>query len=440
MKNSIVFLCSLLASVLLFSCSNFNQQRNASVTFSFDGSLVSRIARAAVEEATAEEESGEATSEESFCVTVALLGDYTASQTTSASAHAFISSGKTLSFDAIPVGSSVYARAFCYLKYTYDGATYLSPMWYGESSTVSITAGDNLIPLPLWSAYVEDDEPLSGTVSGDSGTYTLRRIGTLSDAAKAGDSVFTEGFYQVDYCAESDESERVVSFGTWTIEDLAADGSYNALVVTEYAYLPAGSTDYALVTKPYSQRITASDESFSVTSARGVTITFGSSSDDTEEDGTVSTTVTIAVDETSDINVEVSTGSTTEETDSVPTTLTFTADEGYSSYTWTVDGKTQDEIGNVLTVDASEWVTGVYDIALSATDSSGNYYSYTAQITWTAIYTISFDTKADDLTVSTQYVSEGRLAEEPDALSQDGYTFYGWYTDSDFTTSFGMTD
>ena len=76
-----------------------------------------------------------------------------------------------------------------------------------------------------------------------------------------------------------------------------------------------------------------------------------------------------------DINV-------THETDESAKIITFTADTGYDSYSWKVDGTEQDEASNVLTIDASDWVTGVYDIYLTA-EKDDETYSYNAQINWT---------------------------------------------------------
>ncbi len=58
--------------------------------------------------------------------------------------------------------------------------------------------------------------------------------------------------------------------------------------------------------------------------------------------------------------------------------VTFTAPTGYS-YTWKVDGTTQSETGNVLTVDTEGFIPGKYDVVLSAL-KDGTYYSYFAQI------------------------------------------------------------
>ena len=57
----------------------------------------------------------------------------------------------------------------------------------------------------------------------------------------------------------------------------------------------------------------------------------------------------------------------------------FTATDGLNSYTWKVDGEELSDT-NSLVVDTANWKVGNYVIYLEATDSTGNYYSYTAQI------------------------------------------------------------
>lgn len=59
--------------------------------------------------------------------------------------------------------------------------------------------------------------------------------------------------------------------------------------------------------------------------------------------------------------------------------LTFTATDGFDSYKWTIDG-VEKSTNNAYTIDTTSWPAGNYVIYLEAKDSSGKYYSYTAQI------------------------------------------------------------
>ena len=119
------------------------------------------------------------------------------------------------------------------------------------------------------------------------------------------------------------------------------------------------------------------------------------------------------------------------------TTLTLTADAGYSSYAWKVDGEAQDETGNVLTIDASDWATGVYDVSLVTTDSDGEYFSWFGQLIWTKKYTVTFVTNKEGASVEPQYIVENAdgdnsRAAEPTEVKPT----YGWYTKEDFTEAF----
>ena len=147
-------------------------------------------------------------------------------------------------------------------------------------------------------------------------------------------------------------------------------------------------------------------------------------------------TVSINVNQ-SDIEVENNFEEAIE--DKIPE-ITFTAPtevdgNSITSYEWSLDGT---ECGSLstLTLDASNWVSSIYTLSLIAKDSKGVYYSYIAQIDWTRLYNIEFNTENNPsiTTIPSQYVREG-----------DGITFavtptYGWYTDAGFTTPFNDDD
>ena len=119
------------------------------------------------------------------------------------------------------------------------------------------------------------------------------------------------------------------------------------------------------------------------------------------------------------------------------TTLTLTADAGYSSYAWKVDGEAQDETGNVLTIDASDWATGVYDVSLVTTDSDVEYYSWFGQLIWTKKYTVTFVTNKEGASVEPQYIVENADGDNSKAVEPtEVKPTYGWYTKEDFTEAF----
>ena len=59
--------------------------------------------------------------------------------------------------------------------------------------------------------------------------------------------------------------------------------------------------------------------------------------------------------------------------------LQFTAPDGFETYSWKVDGNEEYD-SRILTVDTSDWTSGIYVVYLEAKDKLENYYSYTAQI------------------------------------------------------------
>ena len=109
---------------------------------------------------------------------------------------------------------------------------------------------------------------------------------------------------------------------------------------------------------------------------------------------TVTGTLTVTISGSDDISVTVTAGGTAVSTDtpysaSAGTKIVFTADSGYSSYSWTVDdtaagsftGATVSSDGTTLTLDTTSLSEGTYDVVLEAADSSGEYYSFWAQVT-----------------------------------------------------------
>ncbi|MBQ7159857.1 MAG: leucine-rich repeat protein [Treponema sp.] len=139
-------------------------------------------------------------------------------------------------------------------------------------------------------------------------------------------------------------------------------------------------------------------------------------------------------------------------------TLTFTVtppdNDATYSYQWTVDGAEKEPTTSAeFTVDGSTWATGMYDISLVVTETktdseSGEtktkYYSYTAQINWTRLYTILFDItgapEGTNVPVS-QYIEEnGTVATPKDSDGNEITPTYGWYTNSNFSNAFDLTE
>ena len=88
--------------------------------------------------------------------------------------------------------------------------------------------------------------------------------------------------------------------------------------------------------------------------------------------------------DSSDVTVNVTSGDSAVSDEGVIAgggTITFTASTPQSggTYKWYIDG-TEEATTNVLEVNTSSWASGIYNISLEATDSSGKAYSYFAQI------------------------------------------------------------
>ncbi len=71
-------------------------------------------------------------------------------------------------------------------------------------------------------------------------------------------------------------------------------------------------------------------------------------------------------------------------------------------------------------------LTTAYDFTTPVTSN------FTLYAKWTAIYTVTFESNGGSV-VSTQTVQYGGQAEAPSTPTKDGYTFEGWYRDSDLS-------
>ena len=163
--------------------------------------------------------------------------------------------------------------------------------------------------------------------------------------------------------------------------------------------------------------------------------------------------VSIDINPESDIEVvndvtEAVKNSVPQITFTAPTSITVTVDgeeqeKAIETYVWKLDGvevEVPEATPNILTLDTTAWATGVYDVLLKATDEDGNYYSYLAQVEWTRLYKITFNTDgAPDgtATVEPQYISErgsAKVTQPTDVVPP-----YGWYSDSAFTKPYDFT-
>ena len=85
-----------------------------------------------------------------------------------------------------------------------------------------------------------------------------------------------------------------------------------------------------------------------------------------------------------------------------------------------------------------------YEVTISAyPDADGNtHYEYSKAVESPVdpdIFTVSFNTDGGS-TVNSQNVPDGSLVTEPADPTKDGYTFGGWYSDSELTTAWDFAD
>ena len=105
--------------------------------------------------------------------------------------------------------------------------------------------------------------------------------------------------------------------------------------------------------------------------------------------------------------------------------------EGYTFGGW-YDGETKAEAGYKVTKDVTltaKWTKNtVTPTPDDGEDDGGNTSENTK-------YTVTFSTNGGT-EVASQKIESGKTATEPTAPTKDGYTFGGWFTDSNFTTAF----
>ena len=104
-------------------------------------------------------------------------------------------------------------------------------------------------------------------------------------------------------------------------------------------------------------------------------------------------------------------------------TLTATADDGYELDSFSV----KDSGDNAITVTDGAFTMPASNVTVSAT----------FEALPEGIYSVTFNTMGGS-SVETQKIESGKTATEPTAPTKDGFTFGGWYTDTDFTTAFSF--
>ena len=200
-------------------------------------------------------------------VQIALRGDYNASKSVSFSAADLNLSGddisvkKKITFDNIPLGSSVSAVAIVYATIEEDGETYSSVFAYGESKNTTISSGTNKLTLALEDFDSEVDvaaicygyiEPSEGEQQTEYASYVLEAL--------------ENGKYMIAKVS-IDQNERqtneIISLGKYEILETDDDKNPSELSITEYIY--KNGDDFGIDTKPTAQTVTVKENTFKLT-------------------------------------------------------------------------------------------------------------------------------------------------------------------------------
>ena len=206
-------------------------------------------------------------------IRISLVGDYNASQVVTFT-RADITNGeklavrKTVSFDNIPVGSSVSAVAVIYEtnKILDGGKTYTDTLAFGASGVTKIEEGMNNISFVLKGfddsnvaqechGYMEYDEKTQSQDMDMESYYTL--------------TAYENGCYTIERFSE--DYFETLSLGKYTILDRDSNNNPAKLTITEYVYKT--DSDYQIGLE--SQTFTVKDNIFKVKlRSNGMTINF----------------------------------------------------------------------------------------------------------------------------------------------------------------------
>ncbi|MBQ9623101.1 MAG: InlB B-repeat-containing protein [Treponema sp.] len=109
-------------------------------------------------------------------------------------------------------------------------------------------------------------------------------------------------------------------------------------------------------------------------------------------------------------------------------------ESGYTFGGW-YDGETKAEAGYKVTKDVTLTAKWTKNTVTPTPDDGEDDGGNTSEAT---TYTVTFNTNGGT-EVASQKIESGKTATEPTAPTKDGFTFGGWYTDSDFTTAFSFS-
>ncbi len=217
MKKNVII--SILLSVFLISCSNFNESSSLSLTF--NGSDFARNSSAR-NISVNPDYSG-------YYIVASVLGDYKETKSLQITDNGTY----TIEFNYIPAGSKIYVEANVYNPnaVTEAGANRIEPLhiFTGTSDKHTVYAGKNLINLSMKNLqeYTTDSVSLTGNPNENMRTFEFYG--------------YSNGKYQVIY-----NWNIILSEGLWSANYTAEEGLTAGTVVSikECAYRTYSSADY----------------------------------------------------------------------------------------------------------------------------------------------------------------------------------------------------
>ena len=192
MKKNVLF--SILLSVFLISCSNFNESSSLSLTF--NGSDFARNSSARNISVSSDYEG--------YYIVASVLGDYRETK----SLQIRDNGTYTIEFNYIPSGSKIYVEANVYNPnaVTEAGANSIEPLhiFTGTSDKHTVYAGKNLINLSMKSLqnYTTSDVDLTGDGSDNKGAFIFKGYSNGKYQVIYRDIILSEGLWNASYTAE----------------------------------------------------------------------------------------------------------------------------------------------------------------------------------------------------------------------------------------------
>ena len=400
-RQLLFFPASLIFLLILFSCS-LKPEQTGSVSFCIDADMVSHLTALKAEESDvpAAEPSAEPAADpaDTLFLTIALHGDYEKSQTIP------VVAGKSVTFDAIPVGSKVYASVQIYENAEESDGD--AALYRAVSEEITVQEGDNTLNLTLSEVYTISYE-LNGGEWKEGFAYP-RTITATEEVELPDESALTgpekwlfAGWYISDDFSEESPLTRIEKgvmgdvklYAKWIpLHTVTFDTKGGSTVTSQTiahgkkATKPADPTKDETATGAFvfdnwytsaDGGATLSDTAFDFDTAITEDITLYAK---WEKLSRITGGISVTQDlENSDIELNMA-------QDADAATVTFTAPEGGTSYEWTFDETAVSDIpeictvsGSVLTLHTDRLVKGYYSVVLIM-EKDGKSYSAFAQV------------------------------------------------------------